>query len=155
MSTRGAFAIVVGGDRKILLVRRTDAPLWDLPGGRVKKEEDVEACVIRETQEETGYCVRILNKIGVYQRPCFLDTQHVYLGEITGGRAIKKGDETSKLQWFSLNKLPILMVPHRKRQIRDYKRGKTNSTSTLKDSKILIMLMKRSRKHSGVPAEEK
>jgi hypothetical protein len=28
------------------------------------------------------------------------DTQHVFLGKITGGQEITSGDETSKLKWF-------------------------------------------------------
>ena len=54
-------AVVVDGD-KILLVRKsTDDPhnpgKWELPGGRMKGSEDVDAHIMREVLEETGHTV--------------------------------------------------------------------------------------------------
>ncbi len=34
MYTQGAFVIVLNESQQILLVKRKDVPLWDLPGGR-------------------------------------------------------------------------------------------------------------------------
>ncbi|MBU3199848.1 hypothetical protein LL037_07940 [Clostridium estertheticum] len=54
----------------------------------------------------------ILMKIGEYNRIQFNDIQHIFIGKIIGGQ------ETSKVKWFKLNNLPLLMVPHRKEQIK-------------------------------------
>ncbi|MBU3156435.1 hypothetical protein [Clostridium estertheticum] len=57
-------------------------------------------------------------KIGEYNRIQFNDIQHIFIGKIIGGQEIKNGEETSKVKWFKLNNLPLLMVPHRKKQIK-------------------------------------
>jgi 8-oxo-dGTP pyrophosphatase MutT (NUDIX family) len=121
--TEGAFVIVTNAKRQILLVKRKDVPLWDLPGGRVESGETPEAAAIREVMEETGYLIELSGKLGVYQRPKFQDEQHVFAGNITGGQAIENGMETAGLKWISPERLPLLMVPNRKMQIRDFLNG--------------------------------
>lgn len=37
MYTQGSFVIVSNEKHQILLVKRKDVPLWDLPGGRVDR----------------------------------------------------------------------------------------------------------------------
>lgn len=94
MYTQGAFVIVLNESQQILLVKRKDVPLWDLPGGRVDPGESA----VREVLEETGYNVALSAKIGVYQRPKFQDEQHVFFGSITGGQAVADGTETAGLK---------------------------------------------------------
>lgn len=53
-------AIVWNG--KILLIKRRDEPAaneWWLPGGRLFKNESLEACALRKAKEETGLYCRI------------------------------------------------------------------------------------------------
>ncbi|MCY7794543.1 NUDIX hydrolase [Bacillus spizizenii] len=145
MFTQGAFVIVLNENQQILLVKRKDVPLWDLPGGRVDPEETAEEAAVREVLEETGYSAALSAKIGVYQRPKFQDEQHVFAGYITGGQAIANGMETAGLKWFSLQRLPLFMVPNRKRQIKDFVNGALDTTITLKDRGMVaaIDLLKR------------
>jgi 8-oxo-dGTP pyrophosphatase MutT (NUDIX family) len=138
--TEGAFVIVRNAKRQILLVKRKDVPLWDLPGGRVESGETPEAAAIREVMEETGYLIELSGKLGVYQRPKFQDEQHVFAGNITGGQAIENGMETAGLKWFSPERLPLLMVPNRKMQIRDFLNGAAGIKSTVKDNSFLAAL---------------
>ncbi|MCY8031629.1 NUDIX hydrolase [Bacillus inaquosorum] len=140
MYTQGAFVIVLNENQQILLVKRKDVPLWDLPGGRVDPEETAEAAAVREVLEETGYTAALSAKIGVYQRPKFQDEQHVFAGNITGGRAIANGMETAGLKWFSPQRLPFFMVPNRKKQISDFKNGDRDVNVTLKDSGMLAAI---------------
>lgn len=53
----GAKALIFNSQEKILLLQR-DHPIkkiyWDLPGGRVQKEESVKETLIRELKEEIG-----------------------------------------------------------------------------------------------------
>lgn len=42
MKTQGAFVVVCNKEQGILLVKRKDVPLWDLPGGRAEQDETVE-----------------------------------------------------------------------------------------------------------------
>ncbi|WP_432663001.1 NUDIX hydrolase [Wukongibacter baidiensis] len=142
MKSQGAFAVIINSERnKILLVKRKDFPIWDLPGGTIESGESADEAVVRETIEEVGYITKIQQKIGEYDRVKFNDIQHVFLTEIVGGKEIKNGEETSDIKWFNLNQLPLLMVPHRKEQIRDYIRGDYPSTKVLKDSWWLVKIM--------------
>ncbi|MBD0408602.1 DNA mismatch repair protein MutT [Bacillus siamensis] len=138
--TQGAFVIIQNDGRDILLVKRKDVPLWDLPGGGIAEGETPEAAAIREAFEETGYNVTILQKSGEYERPAFEDTQHVFIGAVTGGTPLMDGPETAALRWFSQNRLPLLMVPNRKRQVKDGINGAANMKVTLKDRHLLSIL---------------
>jgi 8-oxo-dGTP pyrophosphatase MutT (NUDIX family) len=143
MSTKGAFSIVLNDTKdKVLLVKRRDYPIWDLPGGRLEGNEHPEECAIRETTEETGYFIMIEKKVGEYDRVHFNDTQYIFLSKIVGGKKIKTGIESSKVMWFNLNKLPLLMVPHRKQQINDFRKGNFPITKKLIDSKRILMIIK-------------
>ncbi|ODS06165.1 8-oxo-dGTP diphosphatase [Bacillus velezensis] len=94
---QGAFVIIQNDGRDILLVKRKDVPLWDLPGGGIEEGETPEAAAVREAFEETGYNVTILQKSGEYERPAFEDTQHVFIGAITGGTPLMNGSETAPI----------------------------------------------------------
>ncbi|MDK4203319.1 NUDIX hydrolase [Bacillus sp. PW192] len=137
---QGAFVIIQNEERDILLVKRKDVPLWDLPGGGIAEGETPEAAAVREAFEETGYNVTILQKSGEYERPAFEDTQHVFIVAITGGTPLMNGSETADLRWFSPNRLPLFMVPNRKRQIKDGLNGAANRKAVLKDLNLLSIL---------------
>jgi acetyl-CoA carboxylase carboxyl transferase subunit beta len=65
-------AVARGADGRILLVRRGNEPdrgTWSLPGGRVEPGESAEAAVVRETHEETGLHVRVVQRIATLERP--------------------------------------------------------------------------------------
>ncbi|MCA0970698.1 NUDIX hydrolase [Halobacillus litoralis] len=119
----GCFAVVLNEKGQVLLVKRKDYPVWDLPGGTWEEGESLEECAIRETEEETGYLISILHKTGEYNLPQDDDRQHVFKAGIVGGQAISDGPETEKVEWFSPDRLPILMIPHRKKQIKDALEG--------------------------------
>ena len=51
-------------NNKILMVQENKSDiqgLWDLPGGKVKINEDIKQAAIRETLEETGYNIDLDN----------------------------------------------------------------------------------------------
>ncbi len=48
-----------GDDRWLLVHREQPADAWDPPGGRMEKDEDLAAAVIREVAEETGLQIEV------------------------------------------------------------------------------------------------
>jgi 8-oxo-dGTP diphosphatase len=141
--SEGCFTIVINNKGLVLLAKRKDYPLWDLPGGTLEKDEPIETCAVRETEEETGYLISIKRKIGEYYQPQYDDVQHIFLGEVIGGKPIIDGPETETVEWFSPKKLPLLMIPNRRKQIKNYMLHKdTIVMDSIKVSTFKILLFK-------------
>lgn len=141
--TTGCFTIVLNEKGQILLTKRKDFPIWDLPGGRWEKGETLEDCAIRETEEETGYNIQIKRKIGEYFQPQFDDMQFLFMGELKGGIPIEEGPETAKVEWFSSQNLPFHMVPNRRKQIKNFLKNKNRIVKqSITVSPIQITLLK-------------
>ncbi len=97
---------------KVLLAKRDVEPFkgkYDVVGGFLKDGEDPVTGVVRETAEETGLKVKILEMLGVY-----MDTygkggkrtlNFYYIGEISGGR-IRAKDDVAELEWFPITEPP-------------------------------------------------
>jgi len=51
--------VVLVVEDKLLLVRQNDRPFWVLPGGTLEPGEGLDACAIRELQEETRLDITI------------------------------------------------------------------------------------------------
>lgn len=49
---KAAGGLVFNDKNKILAIKRLGK--WDLPKGKLKKDEDIESCAMREVEEETG-----------------------------------------------------------------------------------------------------
>jgi len=118
IKSAGSFSICQNHAGKILLVKRKDYPIWDLPGGKIESGESPKESAIRETFEETGFQIGNLSLVGTYFNPELEDRQYIFKAEILKGSLNFTGDETAQLDFFSPDKLPLLMVPHRKLQIR-------------------------------------
>lgn len=129
----GAFCVPFSVDhKKVLLVKRRDLHIWDLPGGGIKPGETLEQATIREFEEETGglklgienyggqYEIRssglfqFLGMLGdcifgdpksKHRRTFFHDIAHVFYGTITGGN-ITDVPETTSIGYFDLQDLP-------------------------------------------------
>src|SRR6266567_6286423 len=65
----GSSAVVVDGEGRILLQRRSDSGNWALPGGKMDIGETFAESAVREVKEETGFDVRIERIIGIYSDP--------------------------------------------------------------------------------------
>jgi 8-oxo-dGTP pyrophosphatase MutT (NUDIX family) len=55
-------AVIIDGDKVLLVRKSSEDPhnpgRWELPGGRMKASEDVNAHITREVREETGLTVK-------------------------------------------------------------------------------------------------
>jgi len=57
---------------KFLLLKRNNPPVkgeWWLPGGRIRKGEQLEGAVKREVREETGLECNVIRQVGVVNYP--------------------------------------------------------------------------------------
>ncbi|GAB3589399.1 NUDIX domain-containing protein [Angustibacter peucedani] len=114
-----ATAFVQDESGRILLVRRSDNGLWAMPGGGMDVGERVSDAAVRETREETGYDVEVVDLIGVYSDPA-----HVMAyddGEIRQQFALsfrcrllegaaQTSSETPELRWVAVDELDHLNI---------------------------------------------
>lgn len=97
---------IIEKDGKILLVKRNFPPKgkFDIPGGYVDKNEALEDAAIREVKEETGFDIKLIEKLGEYD---YFDKQekkaHVFIGKIVGGE-LKKSIEGTPT-WIDITKI--------------------------------------------------
>jgi ADP-ribose pyrophosphatase YjhB (NUDIX family) len=64
-----AACVIFRTEGRIFLLRRAIEPgygRWTFPGGYVDRRETVEAAAVRETREEAGVGVRLIDLLGVY-----------------------------------------------------------------------------------------
>ena len=108
----GSFGIIFSSDnKKVLLTKRRDMPLWVLPGGGIEKGETQEEAVIREVFEETGYRVEVIRRTGEYFYPKKNKTNYLFLCKIIGGSKTLS-NETSDIKEFVINEYPEMTHPH-------------------------------------------
>ncbi len=125
MITReGAMAVVLSADcQQVLLLRREIFLLWDLPGGGIEKNEDAAHAAVRETREETGYEIKIDQRVGCYLHQSVYgrgdQRTQVYRAHVVGGKARGFGLETFGLRWFPVNALPRGVQPLQRQMIVD------------------------------------
>lgn len=113
----GIKAIICNSDGKILLLKTNPAmlkgytgePYWDIPGGRIQKNSNIEDTLKREVEDETGIAsiksftpfsmvlsnVRI--PVGENSVGLILSSYICDIGQIT---EIKLSDEHVEYQWF-------------------------------------------------------
>jgi ADP-ribose pyrophosphatase YjhB (NUDIX family) len=65
-----AVTVFVTDDQdRLLLIRRTDNGLWALPGGAQEIGEYIAETASRETREEAGVEVEVVDDVGIYTNP--------------------------------------------------------------------------------------
>ncbi len=107
---------VVFQDDKILLVRELADGGWTLPGGWVDVNEPPSRAAEREVWEESGYEVKAVKLLGLYDRnqhgfpPYIFHAYKIYIRcEITGG-APSDSHETAGAHFFARDEIPPLSL---------------------------------------------
>ncbi len=117
--------VIVEREGKILLVNRSDSLGYTIPGGIVRYDETVEACVVREAREETGYTVALKGFVGVYsdrQRdPRFRAVALAYSGSILEGE--EHGSNEGKTCWRTPDEVFGHMAFDCEEMVKDYLSG--------------------------------
>jgi 8-oxo-dGTP pyrophosphatase MutT (NUDIX family) len=97
---RGAAALVLDGNGRVLLVRHGYQPGWRLPGGGIERGETAEAAVRRELAEEVGMQGGRTTLMGEYRRRVLWVDQAVTLFRVEGAAiAFRPGWEIREILW--------------------------------------------------------
>ncbi len=107
---RGAVAVIaVNEEGKVILERQYRHPvkrwIWEIPAGTLEEGEDPESCAKRELEEETGYLVKDLRKIGsFYLAPGYSsEVIHIYLANVArGGRIAREPGEMIEVREYEI-----------------------------------------------------
>ena len=111
---RVGVAVVIIRDGKILLGERIGshgANTWATPGGHLDMGEEIAACAIRETLEETGLKVSEVSQLG-FSNDVFNPlnkhyvTLYVVANGVEGEPEIMEPNKCLGWQWFGLDELP-------------------------------------------------
>jgi ADP-ribose pyrophosphatase YjhB (NUDIX family) len=122
-------AAVISDDGQILLMRRSDNRLWNLPGGVMEVGETPAEAVVREVLEETGVRCEPVALVGVYDNRLWETgvAQHLYkftflCKPLDGGQAREAPShavETLELGWFTEDALPDDLFAGHARRLHD------------------------------------
>jgi ADP-ribose pyrophosphatase YjhB (NUDIX family) len=135
-----ASAFVRDDEGGILLCRRADVMLWDVPGGTIGLDELPARGMAREVQEETGLVLEAERIIGVYGGPLFHWTYPngdqaqilaiFFAARIVSGELQRAGHENVNVGFFPPDQLPPLL-PRTRRLLDDGLAGKCEATFDL------------------------
>lgn len=102
-----AGGVVTNGKEELLMIFRRG--FWDLPKGKLDKGETIEACAIREVQEETGINdLELGNFIGI--------TQHEYFDKYLKEKVLKE------THWYAMKaKDGQTLIPQTEEDIEEIK----------------------------------
>src|SRR5918998_319492 len=110
-------AVVLDGEGAVLLVREKEDGLWTLPGGWVDVGESPSEAVEREVREESGYEVRAVRLLALWDRDRhphpplpFHVYKIVFQCELLGGDPLAGSTETEGVGFFSRGALPELSL---------------------------------------------
>lgn len=125
-------ACCVVKDDHVLLQCRGDSGKWGFPGGALELGESLREAAVRETFEETGIEVELLEPIGTYSKhfseyPNGDRAQTIcsfFLARAIGGKITADGKETLAARFFPLDATPELFNPQHQRALDDLKRGR-------------------------------
>ncbi|RFM28131.1 NUDIX hydrolase [Deminuibacter soli] len=111
-----AGGLVFNDANELLVIYRRGK--WDLPKGKLDEGETIEACAVREVEEETGLTQLVLGeKIGVTHHAYVQDgdnilkASHWYRMQAPGAQKLvpQTEEDIEKIQWINATALPELL----------------------------------------------
>ncbi len=111
MKIKKLSSVVIIKDQKILLLKRSDLGVWEIPGGNIEYGETPYNAAIREAKEETNLDIEIkdiLTVLSISRKE--LDYQiivTIYLANLKNDK-IQIDDSHLDYQWLSLDEIKKL-----------------------------------------------
>lgn len=106
--------IIETGGGIVLIKRKNPPPGWALPGGFVEYGESLESAALRESFEETGLRVKLVEQFHTYSSPNRDPRRHtistVFIA--TAGGIPRGGDDAAEAAVFTGENLPTLAFDH-------------------------------------------
>ncbi len=102
----GVAAAVLNDQDEILLSRRGDLGVWNLPTGRLDPGEALAAAAQREVQEETGIVCEVARPLGLYYQQGRSRLNVLFLAWVVGGALQSATAESTENRFFSAEMLP-------------------------------------------------
>ncbi len=128
--TAGVGLFVFNENRQVLMQLRTDYNQWGFPGGAMELGESFEETAIRELKEETNLniidlkMVKVLSGKDTYREypngDKLYDITAIFVVTNYNGELKVNDDESKKLEWFSINSLPVNMTSYTKNYLEKY-----------------------------------
>lgn len=122
MAIRNAAKAIILHDNKILVnrcrIKETDEVYYDLPGGGQQQFETMEAAVIREVMEETGYKIDVIRFVGLAEeiyldeavRKKYVDyshrISHIFLAKLADDKRLQPSEtdfQQEESVWLNLH----------------------------------------------------
>ena len=114
-----AFALILNENDEVLLVRRTDNGMWNLPWWGVESLESPWECVVREVKEETRLDVKVNRLVWIYSKLTKDEIIFCFLCDIVWW-TIWETDESCEFWWFWVNNLPDDIYKRHQERILDF-----------------------------------
>jgi ADP-ribose pyrophosphatase YjhB (NUDIX family) len=110
--TVGAICLIERDDGRVLLVRQVYRNGWGVPGGLIKRGEDVAACARREVLEEVGLAIELVGEPAVVVDAPPQRVDVAYRARLADGvdpeSVTPRSPEIREVRWFALDELPQL-----------------------------------------------
>lgn len=110
--TVGAVCLIERDDGRVLLVRQVYRNAWGVPGGLIKRSEDVATCARREVLEEVGLPIELVGEPAVVVDAPPQRVDVAYRARLVDGvdadTARPRSPEIKEVRWFALDELPQL-----------------------------------------------
>jgi 8-oxo-dGTP pyrophosphatase MutT (NUDIX family) len=128
----GAAILVLDGQNRLLMMKRSDIRAWGIPGGATEPGEVVENAARREALEETNLEIGEMSLFGVFSGPELYfkypngdevyNVTIVYLSRDWHGE-VQLNDEHTAWRWFPVHEIPEDLSPPIRPIIENFKRS--------------------------------
>jgi 8-oxo-dGTP diphosphatase len=116
-------SFILNGKGELLMIKRADKEyyggVWEIPGGRLEKGEDIFSGLKREVKEETGMEIEILNPLKVHDFTR-KDEQKIHMTTFLCrplSHSVVLSHEHTEYSWMTLEKAKSMITPFFREEI--------------------------------------